>query len=98
MTSCSTFSSLLVSIIKLLLDCFGSSSRLLFSLEILALEITVVEIVTHVLVIVDPCADHMRVLFVEVHCRGCAVEQHWLVIANLIGCEGSWSIEKVLSP
>ena len=48
--------------------------------------------------IVNPCADHMRVLLVEVCWAGCPVQGHLFVIAVVIGVEGLVSPEHHLTP
>ncbi len=53
-------------------------------LEIFGLQIIVVEFSIEVLVVVDPCADHMRVLFSEVSVFWLTMHQHWFIIAVVI--------------
>ena len=65
--------------------CLGGRdvTRSLF-LEILRLQIIVVEFSVEVLVVVDPRADHMGVLFSKVSVFRLTVNQNWLIIAVVI--------------
>ena len=88
----------LVSLVKLLLELFGGFCGLLLALQVLLFGVAVVERVVHVLVIVDPSANHMGILFMEVNTGRFTVEEHWLIVANLIGCQRGRSIEQHFTP
>lgn len=57
----------LVSLVELLLELFGVFSGLLLALQVLLFGVAVVERVVHVLVIVNPSANHMGILLMEVN-------------------------------
>ena len=57
----------LVSLVELLLELFGVFSGLLLALQVLLFCVAVVESVVHVLVIVNPSANHMGILLMEVN-------------------------------
>ena len=87
-----------VSLVELLLELFGVFSGLLLALQVLLFGVVVVERVVHVLVIVYPTANHMGILLMEVNTGSFTVEKHWLIVANLIGCQSGRSIQQHLTP
>lgn len=88
----------LVSLVELLLELFGGFSGLLLALQVLLFGVTVVERVVHILVIVNPSANHMGILLMEVNTGRFTVEKNWLIVANLIGCQCGRSIEQHFTP
>lgn len=88
----------LVCLIQLLLELFLALTSFLLVLQVLLFLVAVVEGIIHVLVIVDPSADHVRVLLMEMHARGLSMKEHWLIVANLVSSQSSRSIEQHLTP
>ena len=88
----------LVSLVELLLKLFWALARLLLALHVLLLSVVIVEGVVHVLVIINPSADHVRVLLVEVNTGRLSMEKNWLIVANLISCQSGGSVKKHLTP
>lgn len=87
-----------MSLVELLLELFGGFSGLLLALQVLLFGVTVVERVVHILVIVNPSANHMGILLMEVNTGRFTVEKNWLIVANLIGCQCGRSIEQHFTP
>lgn len=87
-----------MSLVELLLELFGGFSGLLLALQVLLFGVTVVERVVHILVIVNPSANHMGILLMEVNTGRFTVEKNWLIVANLIRCQCGRSIEQHFTP
>ena len=87
-----------MSLVELLLELFGGFSCLLLALQVLLFGVTVVERVVHILVIVNPSANHMGILLMEVNTGRFTVEKNWRIVANLIGCQCGRSIEQHFTP
>ena len=83
----------LVCLVELLLELFLALDSFLLALQVLLFLVTVVEGIVHVFVIVDPSADHMRVLLMEMYARGLSMKENWLIVANLVSSQSSRSIE-----
>lgn len=88
----------LVCLVELLLELFLALTSFLLALQVLLFVVAVVEGVVHVLVIVDPSTDHVRVLLMEMHAGGLSMKEHWLIVANLISSQSGRSIEQHLTP
>jgi len=88
----------LVSLIKLLLKLFLSLPRFLLALQVLLFSVIIVKSLIHILVIVNPCADHVWVLLMEMYACGLTMQKNWLIVANLISGQSGRSIEKHLTP
>ena len=54
-------------LVELLLELFLALTSFLLAIQVLLFVVAVVERIVHVLVIVDPSANHMRVLLMEMH-------------------------------
>ena len=48
--------------------------------------------------IINPCANHVRVLLVEVNAGRLSMEKNWLIVANLISCQSGRPVKKHLTP
>ena len=88
----------LVSMVQLLFQRLDWIAWLWLAVKVLLLQIVVVKFVVHVLMIVNPGGNHVRILFMKVHTWGLTVEQYWLVVPNLICGQGSWSVKKHFPP
>lgn len=90
--------SFFVCLVESLLELVGGLAAFLLFGDVLGLKIVVIEVLIEVLVIVNPSSDHVGVLLVEVDAGGFSVEEHGLVVADMIGCKGLGSIEQHLTP
>ena len=85
-------------VVQLLFKLLSRVSLLNLAFEVLLFQIVVVELVAHELVVVNPCGNHVLILFIEMHAGGLAVERDRLVVADLIRGQGSGSIQQHFTP
>ncbi len=88
----------LVCLIKLLLKWLRRLCTLHFIFEILLLKVIVVKVFAHILMVIYPGRNHVRILLVEVHTWRLTVEEHRLVVADLIRGQSGGPIEQHLTP
>ena len=88
--------SLLVSLVQLLFS-FDWVGLVLLA-HVLGFQVVVVEFCVKVLVVIDPRAHHMWVLFRELRFFRLSMQQHWLVKADVVSFKSLIAPKHVLTP
>ena len=86
----------MVKTVKFRLGVLSSSTALGF--QVLTFQVIVVELSIKVLMIINPCANHVWVLFIEICWSWCSVKGNLLIVAEVIGIESLIAPQYHLSP